>query len=172
MLEVTPAPRRILQVVNLASRKGFCRHALTSGAPLLPVYIFGQTQLFYTLSGRLQELLQRASRILRVSIIPFVGRSWLSPFIPLQQPLTCVVGRPVNQGAEPIPHPSLAQVDELHAIFCAEIRRCRLSGNVAPCTLVRSSQVTRHWVGRALTTESLAVSAGHRGLHVHRGRTK
>ena len=40
------------EVVNLAARKGFCRHALTSGAPLLPVYIFGQTQLFYTLNGR------------------------------------------------------------------------------------------------------------------------
>ena len=77
----------------------------------------------------MQELLQRASRLLRVSIIPFVGRSWLSPFIPLQQPLTCVVGRPINQGAEPIARPTAAQVDELHALFCAEIRRCQIESN-------------------------------------------
>ena len=111
------------EVVNLAERKGFCKHALASGAPLLPVYIFGQTQLFYTLTGRVQELLRRLSRRLRVSLIPFVGRSWLSPFVPLQEPLTCVVGRPINLGAAPIDAPTAAQVDALHAQFCAELRR-------------------------------------------------
>jgi hypothetical protein len=40
--------------VQLANRKGFCKHALRAGAPLVPVYIFGQTQLFYTFTGRLQ----------------------------------------------------------------------------------------------------------------------
>lgn len=44
----------LLQVVQLANRKGFCKHALRAGAPLVPVYIFGQTQLFYTFTGRLQ----------------------------------------------------------------------------------------------------------------------
>lgn len=87
------------------------------------MYIFGQTQLFYTLHGKSQELLQRASRALRVSIIPFVGRSWLSPFVPLQQPLTCVVGRPINVGAAPIAAPTEAQVGALHAEFRAELRR-------------------------------------------------
>lgn len=111
------------EVVNLADRKGFCKHALASGAPLLPVYIFGQTQLFYTLTGRVQEMLRQLSRRLRVSLIPFVGRSWLSPFVPLQEPLTCVVGRPINVGAAPIDAPTAAQVDALHAQFCAELRR-------------------------------------------------
>ena len=111
------------EVVNLAQRKGFCYHALAAGAPLLPVYIFGQTQLFFTLTGRTQELLRQLSRSLRVSLIPFVGRSWLSPFVPLQQPLTCVVGRPINVGATPIAAPTDAQVDALHRQFCAELRR-------------------------------------------------
>ena len=100
-----------------------CRHALAAGAPLMPVYIFGQAQLFYTLHGRVHDALQRLSRALRVSIIPFVGRSWLSPFVPLPTPLTCVVGRPLNLGAEPIERPSAEQVDALHAQFCSELRR-------------------------------------------------
>ena len=89
----------------------------------MPVYIFGQTQLYYTFSGRLQDMLRRASRASRISLIPFVGRSWLSPFVPLQEPLTCVVGRPLNAGATPILHPSREQIDALHARFCAELRR-------------------------------------------------
>lgn len=152
------------QVVQLSTRKGFCKHALRTGAPLLPVYIFGQTQLFYTFSvwqpcascaacvrqahfkqaharaallniartfcsvllcgqGKLQELLRTASRALRISLIPFVGRSWLSPFVPLESPLTCVVGLPLNMDAEPIDEPTQAQVDELHSSFCVELRR-------------------------------------------------
>ena len=111
------------EVVKLAGRTGFCKHALVTGSPLLPTYIFGQTQLFYTLTGRGQDLLQRVSRALRISIIPFVGRSWLSPFVPLQQPLTCVIGRPINVGAAPIAEPTDAQISALHAQFRAELVR-------------------------------------------------
>jgi len=111
------------EVVELTRRKGFCKHALRTGAPVLPVYIFGQTQLFYTFSGGLAQLLRRASRMARVSLIPFIGRSWISPFIPLQQPLTCVVGRPLNMNAPPTEHPTTEQIDALHASFCMELRR-------------------------------------------------
>lgn len=96
-------------MVQLANRKGFCKHALRSGSPIVPVYIFGQTQLFFTFSGRLQDLMSRLSRTLRVSLIPFVGRSWLSPFVPLQNPLTVVVGTPINVGAEVIKEPTQEQ---------------------------------------------------------------
>ena len=65
----------------------------------------------------------RASRALRVSIIPFVGRSWLSPFVPLQQPLTCVIGRPINVDAAPIAEPTDAQINAMHAEFRAELSR-------------------------------------------------
>jgi len=111
------------EVVQLANRKGFCKHALRSGSPIVPVYIFGQTQLFFTFSGRLQDLMSRLSRTLRVSLIPFVGRSWLSPFVPLQNPLTVVVGTPINVGAEVIKEPTQEQVDALHARFCNELIR-------------------------------------------------
>jgi hypothetical protein len=54
--------------------------------------------------------MRRLSRSLRVSLIPFVGRSWLSPFVPLQAPLTVVVGAPINVGAEPIEEPTVEEV--------------------------------------------------------------
>jgi len=103
-------PVSLPQVVQLANRKGFCKHALRAGSPIVPVYIFGQTQLFFTFTGRLQDVMRRLSRALRVSLIPFVGRSWLSPFVPLQNPLTVVAGEPINVGAEPIDRPSAEQV--------------------------------------------------------------
>jgi len=111
------------EVVQLANRKGFCKHALRAGSPIVPVYIFGQTQLFYTFSGRLQQLMRRLSRALRVSLIPFVGRSWLSPFVPLQNPLTVVVGRPINLDVAPVEAPTAEQIDALHAEFTAELQR-------------------------------------------------
>ena len=89
----------------------------------MPVYIFGQTQLFYTFSGRLQQLMRRLSRAPRVSLIPFVGRSWLSPFVPLQNPLTVVVGRPINLDVAPVEAPTAEQIDALHAEFTAELQR-------------------------------------------------
>jgi hypothetical protein len=100
-----------------------CRSRLAAGAPILPVYIFGQTQLFYTLTGPLQEFMKKLSRVLRVSIIPFVGRSWLSPFVPLQKPLTVAIGTPINVNATPMPDPSPEQIDELHTQFCSELKR-------------------------------------------------
>ena len=111
------------EVVTISRRKGFLKHALRAGAPVMPVYIFGQTRLFYTLSGRLQDSLRALSRHARVSLVPFVGRSWLSPFVPLQERLTCVVGPPLNMGARPIPTPTAEEVDALHAAFCVELRR-------------------------------------------------
>eukprot|EP00965_Chrysotila_dentata_P186337 6152631-Pleurochrysis_carterae.AAC.4 len=45
------------------SRKGFCKHALRAGADLLPVYIFGQTQLFYTLGAACPALASRSRPI-------------------------------------------------------------------------------------------------------------
>ena len=67
-------------------------------------------------------MLQRISRQLRVSLIPFVGRSWLSPFVPIAKPITVVVGTPIRAGP-PVPRPSQEQVDALHLHFCSELRR-------------------------------------------------
>ena len=110
------------ECVLIASRKGFCKHALRAGADLIPVYIFGQTQLFYTLGGAVGDFFRAISRAIRVSIIPFVGRSWLSPFIPMKEPLTVVLGSPIHV-PEAVPQPTAEQVDALHAQFCSEVRR-------------------------------------------------
>ena len=111
------------EVVLLARRKGFCRHALQAGADLVPVYFFGHSQLYHRVgSGPLGAALQDLSRALRMSLLLAVGASWLSPIVPLQKPITVVVGRPIHV-AEPIESPSQEQVDELHARFCVELRR-------------------------------------------------
>ena len=68
------------EVVQLAARKGFCKHALRTGAPVVPVYIFGQTQLFYTVESmddRSCEFESERSGLTRSSL-GSSGRSWRS----------------------------------------------------------------------------------------------
>lgn len=65
-----------------------------------------QVTLLLTAAG---ATLQEISRALQVSLILAVGASWLSPIVPLQKPITVVVGRPVHVG-KAIESPTQAQV--------------------------------------------------------------
>jgi 1-acyl-sn-glycerol-3-phosphate acyltransferase len=70
-------------VALLKGRKGFVRLALKTGAPLVPVYVFGNSKLLRLL--KLPELFERMSRWSRISLTPFFGRFGLP--IPFRLPL-------------------------------------------------------------------------------------
>jgi 2-acylglycerol O-acyltransferase 2 len=98
-------------------RKGFLRLCVKHGVPVVPVYVFGATKMF----RRLQlPLLERLSRLIRMSIVVFFG-VWGLP-IPFRQRLSYVMGDPIapeqkyNGAVED-------QVDDMHQRFCDELIR-------------------------------------------------
>jgi len=98
--------------IFLKERKGFIRIALQRGLSLVPVYHFGNTQLYdyYGLSA--------LSRRSRLSLLLFYGR-FFSP-IPYQHPLMMVIGKPIE--VKQVAEPTNEQINELHEKFCAELK--------------------------------------------------
>jgi len=63
---------------------------------------------------------QALSNMLHVSLVAFWGR--LGSLVPFQVPLTYAIGNAIDTG-RPNLNPTEAQVDALHALFCAELKR-------------------------------------------------
>ena len=120
MVETTPTQDALRCHPNL----GFVRLALQCGRPLLPVYAFGETQLF-----RSPDTMLRARRMAAhrwgVGLPLATGRFGL-PF-PLAPPLPTkhrlVVGQPLLSGSPCAAAPSKEAVLELYGRWCAELLR-------------------------------------------------
>jgi 2-acylglycerol O-acyltransferase 2 len=102
--------------VYLKKRKGFVKIALERGAPLVPIYYFGNTQLLDFAGG---PAMQKLSRSLRMSLLFFYGR-WFLP-VPYQVPITMVIGEPME--VEQVDNPTEEQIDQLHARFVVELQK-------------------------------------------------
>merc|ERR1711862_747269 len=112
-----PCPEE--QIV-VEKRKGFCKIALQCGTDLVPVYGFGNNQMFPVLSGR-ESLMAKLSAMLNVTLMAWVGR-WGVPysFVPVKHPQLVAVGKPIP--VEQCDSPSQDQIDDLHAKYCTAIR--------------------------------------------------
>ncbi len=99
--------------VFLKTRKGFVRAAISSGANLVPAYVFGQSHLLSVLPGS-GSLLEKWSRKIRVSMSLFFGEFFLP--IPRAIPVWVVVGEPIACELSEVP--SEEEVDRVHARFC------------------------------------------------------
>ena len=77
------------EVVFLRDRDGIVRVALEEGAPILPIYVFGQTQCFDQASFPLARL----SRSLQASLSLFYGRGYLP--VPYPAKIVIVMGKPL-----------------------------------------------------------------------------
>jgi len=102
--------------VYLKKRKGFVKIALQRGAPLVPIYYFGNTQLLDFAGG---PAMQKVSRSLRMSLLLFYGR-WYLP-VPYQVPITMVIGEPME--VEQVDNPTDEQINQLHERFVAELHK-------------------------------------------------
>ncbi|KAM8778373.1 2-acylglycerol O-acyltransferase 3 [Rhynchonycteris naso] len=107
----------------LRNRKGFVRLALRHGASLVPVYSFGENDVFRLkvfAADSWQHLCQIIfKRLMGFSPCIFWGRSFFSAnswgLLPFPLPITTVVGRPI-----PVPqciHPTDEQVDHYHMLY-------------------------------------------------------
>lgn len=96
--------------IILHKRRGFVRLALENGALLVPVYTFGERNVYDTYAGpRWIQYIQRAvKRVFHFTTPLFWGRYFA---FPKSVPLTTVIGKPV-----PVPHESCS-VDDYHAAF-------------------------------------------------------
>ncbi|XP_070267618.1 2-acylglycerol O-acyltransferase 2-B-like isoform X1 [Myotis yumanensis] len=108
--------------LRIRNQKGFVKLALEHGASLVPVFSFGENELYQQFPNppgswvrTAQEALQP---LLRVSLPLFHGRLGLLPF---RRPIYTVVGAPIPVRRSP--RPARAQVDALHALYVERLTR-------------------------------------------------
>ena len=128
-LNARPGTQRLV----LAERKGFVKVALRAGASLVPVFAFGENDLFDQAAARgVARRVQVATQRLFGFTVPLFsgpnkgasGGFSVPGVLPHRHAIVSVVGSPVLVPA-PIPEPTQEQVDEYHA-KCARARRTRV----------------------------------------------
>ncbi|KAM8972538.1 diacylglycerol O-acyltransferase 2-like [Pelodytes ibericus] len=115
--------------VTLTGRKGFVRLALQHGADLVPVYSFGENDLYEQVrlspdswGWRLQLLFQK-----HVGFAPclFYGRGVFNQdgwgLNPIPRPITTVVGRPIRLPYSPAP--SEEEVNQYHSLYTEGLKQ-------------------------------------------------
>ena len=108
------------EVLYVDGKLSFVRLALKHGRPLLPMYAFGENQLYTAHSYWMRHRQWIASK-LNVGIPLVTGR--LGTPVPHAVPKYCLVlGTPIRLGP-PNPEPTEAQVMEVYGRWAAEVRR-------------------------------------------------
>ncbi|KAJ3588977.1 hypothetical protein NHX12_009828 [Muraenolepis orangiensis] len=106
-----------VNTVVMRQRKGFVRLALEYGADLVPVYSFGENELFRqvifeegSVGRRLQDLFKRM-----IGFAPclFLGESFA--LLPYRTPITIVVGVPIAVPKRLVP--TKEEVDHYHSLY-------------------------------------------------------
>ncbi|KAF5299235.1 hypothetical protein FQA39_LY02408 [Lamprigera yunnana] len=112
--------------VVLKERKGFVKIALKNGAPLVPVYSFGENELFNQLSNPKGSLIRRIQDWVKsmtgVAVAVPIGRGLFQysfGLIPFRKPLHTIVGKPIE--LVKIPNPTQEQIDEVHKEFVKQL---------------------------------------------------
>ncbi|XP_053511293.1 2-acylglycerol O-acyltransferase 3 [Artibeus jamaicensis] len=124
-LHAIPGEHRLV----LQNRKGFVHLALRHGASLVPVYSFGENDIFrhkVFAQDSWQHLCQSTfKKFTGFSPCIFWGRSLFSAnfcgFLPFPMPITTVVGRPI-----PVPqclHPTDEEVDHYHKLYMKALQQ-------------------------------------------------
>nr|XP_006627832.1 PREDICTED: 2-acylglycerol O-acyltransferase 2 isoform X1 [Lepisosteus oculatus] len=113
----------------LANRKGFVKLAIEHGAPLVPVFSFGENEVFDQLDNPrgtwLRWLQERLQKMMGVSLPLFHARGvfqYSFGLIPYRKPIFTVVGKPIK--VERNEKPTEEEVDALHELYIEEL--CKL----------------------------------------------
>lgn len=104
------------EIVYLNKRKGFIKLAMTHGVPVVPVYVFGASDYFYTSSFALEFRLWMV-KALGISI-PLAFGQYYTPLCPLAVATNVVFGDPFLFEPKIKGSPSPEEVDQAHKLFC------------------------------------------------------
>ncbi|XP_011356814.1 2-acylglycerol O-acyltransferase 1 [Pteropus vampyrus] len=112
----------------IRQRKGFVKIALTCGAYLVPVFSFGENELFKQISNpegsRLRTLQNRMRKIMGFALPLFHARGIFQynfGLIPYRKPIHSVVGHPIP--VHQTLNPTSEQIEELHQTYMEELRK-------------------------------------------------
>jgi len=107
-------------------RKGFVKIAIQTGVPLVPVFSFGETEIFDQFSNEPGTFLRAYQDFVKkwTGIAPAMpyARGLLEKsygLIPYHKPITSVIGAPIE--VEQNQNPSQQEIDDLHAKFVEAI---------------------------------------------------
>ncbi|NXT33785.1 MOGT2 acyltransferase, partial [Pelecanoides urinatrix] len=113
----------------LKNRKGFVRLAIKHGTPLVPIFSFGENDLFKQVRNPkgswLRQLQHRLQQIMGVSLPLFHARGifqYSFGLIPYRRPICTVVGKPIP--VQKKNRPSEEEVDQVHQKYLNEL--CKL----------------------------------------------
>uniref|UniRef100_A0A286XYV1 Acyltransferase n=2 Tax=Cavia porcellus TaxID=10141 RepID=A0A286XYV1_CAVPO len=122
ILEASPGSYRLL----LRKRKGFIRLALTHGASLVPIFSFGENDLFHQVQNFSGSWFHRVQNwLLKIIGLPFplfYGRGIFQSscgLMPYRHPVTTIVGKPIK--VQKTLQPTEEEVNRLHQHYMEEL---------------------------------------------------
>ncbi|XP_027541949.1 2-acylglycerol O-acyltransferase 1 isoform X2 [Neopelma chrysocephalum] len=114
--------------LNILKRKGFIKMALKHGAHLVPVFSFGENELFKQVANPkgswLRNIQEKMQKIMGFALPLFHARGifqYSFGLIPYRQPIHTVVGSPIPVKRNL--NPTTEEIDELHALYLQKLRQ-------------------------------------------------
>ncbi|CAH0047902.1 unnamed protein product [Clonostachys solani] len=125
-LEAQPGTLRLV----LHNRKGFVKMALRTGADLVPVVGFGETDLYDQLSPKTHPMVHKFQmvilKVFKFTLPALHGRGVLNydiGLMPYRRPVNIVVGKPIEVGQGYGSQPPQEEIDRLHELYIQEVER-------------------------------------------------
>nr|XP_025965544.1 2-acylglycerol O-acyltransferase 1 isoform X1 [Dromaius novaehollandiae] len=114
--------------LSILKRKGFIKMALKHGAHLVPVFSFGENELFKQVANprgsRLRKIQEKLQKIIGFAVPLFHARGifqYSFGFLPYRQPIHTVVGSPipVKQNL----NPTTEEIEQLHELYLQKLSK-------------------------------------------------
>lgn len=119
--------------LTLGKRKGFVKLALRAGAPLVPIYGFGENNVYCNLAEgkpKVQRVLKWLQKKIGFAPVLIHGRGWFNynfGILPHRRPIVVVVGEPIE--VPRIDQPTQEEVDKWHAVYVEALKKLYQENN-------------------------------------------